>query len=123
MPSSLSSYRSSTPPRNTQSRLPCRDTYIHPVPDSEWALGKQPAVIYARRRQMRLPQYLVKSVVILDEQTARDKSVLVVMPILMEDGIYVKHGVRFDARKAVANLGISNRGLEIDHPSQLSMAI
>ncbi|KAH8109288.1 hypothetical protein DFH11DRAFT_1731218 [Phellopilus nigrolimitatus] len=89
--------------------------FIHPVPDSEWALGEQPAEIYARHRQTRFPEYLAKPVVVLDEQTARDKSVLVLSPLLTDDGVFVLHGVRFDARKvpgAAVNLSIGNQGLD-----------
>ena len=65
-------------------------------------------------RASRVPEYLAKPVVVADAQTAIDKSVLVLAPVLEENGEFVLYGVRFAAAKvpgAAMNIEISNQDI------------
>ncbi|KAJ7148958.1 hypothetical protein C8R43DRAFT_1007799 [Mycena crocata] len=59
---------------------------IERVPNSDWAIGCSPTDILKRHREHHIREFAAKPLVILDNQTARDKTVLLVEPRLGEDG-------------------------------------
>jgi hypothetical protein len=59
---------------------------IQRVPNSEWAIGCSPTDILKRHREDHVREFTAKPLVIMDDQTARDKTVLLVEPRLGEDG-------------------------------------
>lgn len=58
--------------------------YISLVPDSTWAFGLEPLNIWARHCKEDAPntEYCYKPIVIVDAQTVRDKTVLIVADFL-----------------------------------------
>lgn len=63
--------------------------YISLVPDSSWALGLDPLEIWTRhqRENAPKPEYCQQPVVILDAQTVRDRTVLIVADFENEDEV------------------------------------
>ncbi|KAJ7813389.1 hypothetical protein B0H14DRAFT_2853717 [Mycena olivaceomarginata] len=59
---------------------------IQRVPNSEWAIGCSPTDILKRHQEDHIREFTAKPLVIMDGQTARDKTVLLVEPRLGEDG-------------------------------------
>lgn len=66
-------------------KVPPNPGYISHVPSQEWAIGLSPEDILARHRTQHVPQYAAKPIVILDQRTAEDGSVLVVAPVLNDE--------------------------------------
>ncbi|KAF5337576.1 hypothetical protein D9758_016839 [Tetrapyrgos nigripes] len=94
-----------------------RPGYIELVPDSDgWSVGMSPENIHRKHSEDYVPRYPRKPVVIMDERTAQDRSVLVVAPILDADTDQFKHmELRFVPSRvpdAAMNLEIGNQTLE-----------
>lgn len=95
--------------------VPPRPGYIEPVPSQEWAVGLSPEDILSRHRSQHVPQYAAKPIVILDDRTVEDGSILVVAPVLNDDtGAFEFKALRFVAGRvpaAAVNIQIGNQTL------------
>jgi len=94
-----------------------RPGWIEHVPNSKtWSIGLSPRDIHQRHSQEYVPQYPRKPIIILDERTVRDGSVLVVSPALNEETDQFEHAeLRFVPRMVpdtAANLVIGNQTLK-----------
>jgi len=93
-----------------------RPGWIEHVPNSHtWSIGLSPQDIHQRHSQQYVPLYPRRPIIILDERTARDRSVLVVAPMLNEETDEFEHAeLRFVPRMVpdtAANLVIGNQTL------------
>jgi hypothetical protein len=92
---------------------------IQRVPNSDWAIGCSPTDILQRHREDHIREFTAKPLVILDDQTVRDKTVLLVEPQLGEDGAPLQpiaaRSLRFEPSTVsvmAMNLKISNQSIE-----------
>ncbi|KAJ7711327.1 hypothetical protein B0H16DRAFT_1628993 [Mycena metata] len=92
---------------------------IQRVPNSDWAIGRSPTDVLKRHREDHVREFSTKPLVIMDDQTARDKTVLLVEPRLGEDGAPLQpieaRSLRFEPSKVsvtAMNLKISNQSIE-----------
>ncbi|KAF7348716.1 hypothetical protein MVEN_01390500 [Mycena venus] len=92
---------------------------IRRVPNSGWAIGCSPTDVLKRHREDHIREFTAKPLVILDDQTVRDKTVLLVEPRLGEDGAPLQpieaRSLRFEPSTVsvtAMNLKISNQSIE-----------
>ncbi|KAF8882278.1 hypothetical protein BD779DRAFT_938193 [Infundibulicybe gibba] len=91
--------------------------WIRAVPSSEWAIGMSAEDIFARHSDSEETNsdYYFKPIVVLDDRTAEDESVLLVSPVLRDDDEWEFLAIRFSPDRvpgAAMNLSISNQTLE-----------
>lgn len=89
--------------------------YIAPAPDSSWAIGLNPLGIFARHQEENVSRYLYDPVVILDEQTARDMSVVIVSGVINEQEQEEAKMLRIAPQMVqvvASNLEIANQALD-----------
>ena len=55
--------------------------YIRAVPDATWAHNLDPQAIYARHRELNNSAFLLQPVVIMDDRTKEDDTVLLLYPV------------------------------------------
>ncbi|THU87521.1 hypothetical protein K435DRAFT_867228 [Dendrothele bispora CBS 962.96] len=90
--------------------------WIEFVPESKtWSVGLSPEAIHTKHSEQFVPRYPRRPVIILDERTARDGSVLVVSPVVNEQTNQFEYSdLRFVSRRvpdAAMNLVIGNQTL------------
>ncbi|KAL0571437.1 hypothetical protein V5O48_010527 [Marasmius crinis-equi] len=94
-----------------------RPGWIELVSDSEsWSIGLSSQAIHEKHSAEYVPRYPRRPIVILDDRTARDRSVLVVCPTISEEtDDWVHQELRFAPRRVpdtAINLVIGNQSLQ-----------
>ncbi|KAJ7672213.1 hypothetical protein DFH06DRAFT_1175659 [Mycena polygramma] len=92
---------------------------IQRVPNSDWAIGRSLSDILRRHREEHIREFAAKPLVILDDQTVADKTVLLVVPRLGEDGeplqLIEARWLRFEPSTVsitAVNLQIGNQSMD-----------
>ncbi|KAL0574563.1 hypothetical protein V5O48_007400 [Marasmius crinis-equi] len=93
-----------------------RPGWIELVPDSEsWSIGLSSQAIHQKHSDEYVPHYPRRPIVIMDDRTARDHSVLVVSPVVSEQTDQFEHAeLRFVPHRVpdtAMNLVIGNQTL------------
>ncbi|KAF5358587.1 hypothetical protein D9758_007711 [Tetrapyrgos nigripes] len=96
---------------------PARPGWIEFVPDSNtWSIGMSSQDVHQKHSQENVPHYPRRPIIILDERTAQDGTLLVVSPAVDEETDQWKHvELRFALRRVpdtAMNLVIGNQTLE-----------
>lgn len=95
--------------------IPPRPDYICHLPEADiWSLNAGYEQIYKKHRTEYYPAFYAKPIVIADERTSEDKTIVMVSPELQDSGEFVTRWFRIVPERVVgaaANLQISNQDI------------
>ncbi|TCD68426.1 hypothetical protein EIP91_010827 [Steccherinum ochraceum] len=94
--------------------VPVMPDFIHAVDGATWALNLDPEPIYKKHKSDYSPEYFEAPILILDERSAKDDTVVVVHPEYVDQDTYKHIQLRSVPEKVsllVANLEIANTDL------------